>query len=64
MIIYDPVVSKDYINVLNTEKSSLIDFKRLVQDKIELEKYIVVTSGQQKLFFAEMAEFYTLLLIV
>ena len=27
-----------YVNGLNTEKSSLIDFKGLVQDKIELEK--------------------------
>ena len=42
-----------YVNALNNDKSSLIDFKRLVQGKIELEKYIAVTSGQQKLFFAK-----------
>ena len=42
-----------YVNALNTEKSSFIDFKSLVQEKIELQKYIAVTSGQQKLFFAK-----------
>ena len=46
-----------YVNELNNEKSSLIDFKRLVQDKIELEKYIAVTWGQQKLFFAKWQNF-------
>ena len=46
-----------YIDALNMEKSSFIDFKRLVQDKIELEKYIAVTSGQQKLFFAKWQNF-------
>ena len=46
-----------YVNALNTEKSSLIDFKRLVQDKRELEKYIAVTSDQQKLFFAKWQNF-------
>ena len=46
-----------YVNALNTEKSTLTDFKRLLQDKIELEKYIAVTSGQQKLFFAKWQNF-------
>ena len=46
-----------YVNALNTEKSTLIDFKRLVPNKIELEKYIAVTSGQQKLFFAKWQNF-------
>ena len=46
-----------YVNALNNDKSSLIDFKRLVQDKIELEKYIAVTSGQQKLFFSKWQNF-------
>ena len=46
-----------YVNALNTEKSTVIDFKRLVQDEIELEKYIAVTSGQQKLFFAKWQNF-------
>ena len=39
-----------FVNALNNEKSSLIDFKRLVQDKIELEKYIAFTSGPTKTF--------------
>ena len=46
-----------YVNALNNDKSSLIDLKRLVQDKIELEKYIAVTSGQQNLFFAKWRNF-------
>ena len=46
-----------YVNALNNEKSSLIDFKILVQDKIQLEKYIAVTSSQQKLFFAKWQNF-------
>ena len=46
-----------YVNALNNEKSSLTDFKRLVQDKIELEKYVALTSGQQKLFFAKWQNF-------
>ena len=46
-----------YVNALNNDKSSLIDFKRLVQDKIELEKHIAVTSGQQKLFFSKWQNF-------
>ena len=46
-----------YVNALNNEKSSVIDFEILVQDKIQLEKYIAVTSGQQKLFFAKWQNF-------